>query len=72
MAFVLGELNKASPNPRIKRQAIIKCVIVFSLSVESIIKLTVVNNIPKEATTLGSILSDNIPAIGAKSAIVIG
>jgi hypothetical protein len=71
-AFVFGEENKANPNPRNTRLTIIETILVCIFRKIRINNPIVVIIIPAEATICGSILSDNFPERGEKTAIIIG
>lgn len=72
MALVLGDENKANPNPKIIRLKTIKLIGVLALRGTSNKRPIKLNAIPTEAVILGSILSDKRPASGEKIAMITG
>jgi hypothetical protein len=72
MALVLGEEKKPNPVPIMMSIKIISDTELFSLIKHSMISPVAVRLIPIEAMIPGLCLSDNLPAIGDKRAIITG
>ena len=72
MALVLGDEKRAKPKPTTIKPMITNPKLVFWPRKVNRKSPITANDIPTEATTLGSILSESLPARGEKRAITAG
>jgi len=72
IAFMLGEENRAKPNPRTMRQATVNHMSVSAPIRVSSSRASAVMPIPVDARIRGSIRSESLPAKGENRAITTG